>query len=230
MATEGIASFMIAVLPVNAMLLTLSGSVKTAVAQNTNISLVLSIFSTLIHSVLMPLCKALFCFSFLSGQEKSPLKGMIVFGKKTVKTICIFCFSTLLGILGLTHALASSADSVAMRSVRFAAGTFIPIIGSAVGEGSKTLGASLRLVKTQCGVLCIAVLAILILKPLLLLYIQKLFLSFAASVGEILGESRCSGFFRSIGQVLDLIAALLISQGCYLIFYITLFINSGGNL
>ncbi len=229
-ALDGVNAFLLASLPVSTVLLTLSGSLQFSQVQTAHLSFVVSLVSTLLTKFLFPVVRVLFCFSFLDGFDKHSLSGLSKFLQKGAKRLCVFFFTTVSALLALKGALASAADSLAMRSVRFAAGTFIPVVGTLVGESSKTLAASFQLVKTECGVICLLVLIFVLLQPILCVVIQKTVLSLAAGIGEILGEKRCGIFFKSLSGVLDLILALLISHACYALFTITLFLRAKGNV
>lgn len=227
---RSIQTFFLTSLPVTSVLLTLSGSPTVATTLASSLSFTLATASTLVSNLLTPIFNTLFAFSVCDGVLDGILNSFLAFTEKTLKTLCILFFTIVSASLALQNALAGAADSVAMRSVRFAAGNFIPIIGSLVGESSKVLAASFSSVKAECGTLCIIVLAYLLLRPILCIAIQKLFLGFATSFAEIVGEKNTQGFFKSISRLLDLLMALLISEGCYMIFYITLFLTNRGGL
>lgn len=226
---SSIKTFFLTSLPVTTVLLTLSGSPTAAGTMASSLNLTIGAVSTAVSAFLSPLLNTLFVFSAVDGILDGCLKGFLAFLKKTVKVLCIFFFTLVTFSLGLQNALATAADSVAMRSVRFAAGNFIPIVGSLVGESAKTLSAAFSTVKAECGILCIFVLVFVLLRPILCIVVQKLFLGFAGAFAEMVGEDRIRTFLQTLSGLLDLLMALLISQGCYLIFYITLFlVNRGG--
>lgn len=223
-------SFFLTSLPITTVLLTLSGSPSASATMAASLNFAITSVSTAISTFLSPLLNTLFAFSAVDGILDGGLDRFLGFLKKTVKVLCILFFTLISAALAIQNALATAADSVAMRSVRFAAGNFIPVVGSLVGESAKTLAAAFGAVKAECGVLCILVLLYVLLRPILFIAVQKMFLGFAASFSEIFGEKSALGFLTSLSGLLDLLMALLISQGCYLIFYITLFLTNRGGL
>ena len=62
------------------------------------------------------------------------------------------------------------------------------------------------------------------------LTVQKAFLSFAAGIGEMMGEERCQRFLSSLKKVLDLMQAFLLSEGIFFLFAITLFLKTKGSM
>ncbi len=229
-ALSGTANFMLATLPVSTMLLSMCGAVSTSALQGFSLTFVLSAFSTLLYSHLFPLVRTLFCFSFLEGAGGGFLSGISKLIQKTVKTLCIFFFLLATTLIAIRHALSAAADSVAMRSVRFAAGTFIPVVGSALGEQSRVLFASLYLIKNKSGVIFLSVLLFLLIRPILFLYFRKLVFSLSAATAQILGVDSLKKFFQSIAQIMDLMQALVLTQGCYLIFCVTLMLHAKGGM
>ncbi len=223
-------AFMLAVLPVTTLLLSLSGSIGSANLLYANLSLVVSFVSSFVSTTLFPMLKGLFALTLVDGFSDVDLNSLLAFLKKSVKVICVLLFTLLSALLSMQNALAVAKDSLAMRGVRFAAGNFIPVVGSLVGEASRTLSASLKLVRSECGILCVAVILFVILQPILTIGLKKLSLRFAAAVAKILNVKRCALFLEQIGSLLDLMGALLISHGVYLVFYITLFLQNKGSL
>lgn len=222
-------NFMLASLPFTTILLSMGGGLQAGAVQSAHLSFVLSFVSILVSGYLLPILRTLFALSLAGCFSDAGLGGLVSFFKRTVKVLCIFFFTLVSGILALQNALAAASDSLTLRSVRFAAGNFIPVVGSLVGESSKTLAASLKVVRTECGILCLGVLLFLLLRPILCILVQKIFLALAGAVGELLGEKKSQGLLKALGEILDLLMALLLSEGCYLVFYITLFLNNKGS-
>lgn len=228
MTLSQIRNFFLASLPITTLLLALSGSVAQSSLLAASISQTLALFTTLTSNLLSPLLKMLFAFLVVEGISETGLKTLFHFFKKSIKTLLILFFTLVAGTLSLQNALATSADSLAQRTVRFAAGTFIPVIGGVVGQSMSTITAAFSVVKAECGVLCIVLLFLLIVRPILAICVQKIFLSLAGAVADLLGEAKCRNFLDSFRSLLDLLMALMISEGAYLIFYITLFLKSRG--
>jgi len=223
-------AFISASLPVSTILLSMSGAVQTASIQNSHASFVVALVSALVSHVLLPMIRGLFALNLVSHFTAISLDFLLNFLKKLFRNLCVFSFSLLSAFLAMQNALASAADSLSMRSVRFAAGNFIPVVGPLVGEAAKTLSASLKLVRTECGILCLSMILYALLRPILFLWVQKTFLGFAAGFAQIIGEKKGQSFLSSFRSILDLLMALILSEGVYFVFYVTLFLTSKGSL
>lgn len=229
-ALASLADFMAVSVSVMTVLYSVSGSVSTAAASFAGIRFVLAFLTQGIAKMLFPVLKALFGLSLALSLKDLGLSGLLSFFKKGIRTVIVFFFTVVSAMLALQHALAVASDSMTMRSVRFAAGNFIPVVGSFVGESTKTLAASLSLVKTQCGVVCLIVLICTVLQPILYVWVHKTFLNLGKGLGELFGEKSCTSFLGGVSNLMDLMLALLISQGCYFIFFITLFLSTKGSI
>ena len=131
--------------------------------------------------------------------------------------------------LGLQHTLSLGADTLALRTVRFAAGSFIPIVGSFVGESSKTLSASFQVVKSECGIAAILSIVVILIGPIMTLFTRKIYLGLAGAFGEMLGETKCVKFIKALEKLFDLMQAFLLTIGIFFVFSITLFLKTKGN-
>lgn len=227
---NGVCSFLMASLPVSGLLLAMNGEVERATLQGVSLQHVIAVFSAINTQFLAPVLRFLLALTLAGSVAGDGVGGLTAFIARFLKRSILFLFTLLSAILALQNALAAAADSVAMRGVRFAAGSFIPVVGNLVGEASRTLAAGIDLVKKECGVACILILAYLLARPMILLAVQKLILSASGAVGGILGDKACVGFLRGIVSVWDLMLAMLAFQACYFMFSIVLFLGGGGSL
>lgn len=222
--------FMLMVLPITSLLQTMQGSLVASSVQQSGIRLFLSVISSFLSRGLLPMIKSLFSLICVGKFSNLGLGSLFDFLHKTIKRLIILSFTIVGAVIGLQNLLAQSKDSLAMRSVRFAAGNFIPIVGSMVGESAKTVSASIGIVKSECGILCLILIFFVIGKPITQILLQRFFFSLAGSLASMLEEKSACGFLQGIGKIYDLLLALSISQACFFIFYITLVIRSGGSL
>ncbi len=229
-ALSSIQSFFLASLPITTVLLTLCGSPCASATLGASLNLVLGLATTLTTTYLSPLFTSLFALSFTEGISRSGLSGILSFFKKTLKTLLVLFFTLISATLALNNALSIARDSLAMRSVRFAAGNFIPVIGSLIGESARTLSAAFHLIKTECGILCLLVLFYIILRPVFCIAVQKVILRILSGISEMLSDNAICRFLDSVSTLLDLLLTILLSEGCYLIFYVTLFLTNKGSL
>ena len=106
-----------------------------------------------------------------------------------------------------------------------AAGSFIPIVGNAIGEASRTVAAGLGALKGTLGIICVIALAVCVLPVIIKMLITKLTLLTCAVFGDLLGLKREAAFIRSGGELINFTVALLSSVS--LVFVINLMIFAG---
>ena len=148
---------------------------------------------------------------------------------KWVLTALMTVFTAVISIKGITGA---AADSVASRTIRFAASSFIPIIGSSVSEAYSSVKGSLGVIRTSVGSIGIIVLFIIILRPLLSVIAVKFVIFLAKCVNEIFGQPRTAELLKSINSVLSIAMSILIAYAIFFtvatsILMLTAF-NAGG--
>ena len=76
-------------------------------------------------------------------------------GVKTVVTVSLGALLTVfVGVLSIKGVLVQGADSVAMKTAKFAAGTVFPVVGGAVSDALSSVQGSLSLMRASVGNVC----------------------------------------------------------------------------
>ncbi len=154
------------------------------------------------------------CFALSLGNclsEKAPLSELINSIKKFACTLLgaatlLFSFS-----LSVISAGSAGADTLAKRGVKFAAASFIPIVGSALAEATSTVMESMKLIRTMSSVAALAVILLIALPPIVVLCADKLALSCASGVA---GMMSLDGEKKLIDGINSLLTVLLAATVC----------------
>ncbi|MBQ3866678.1 MAG: hypothetical protein II776_07220 [Clostridia bacterium] len=219
--------YLVATMPVSAVLLVMNGEAGRATLQSVSLTHAVGLVSVITARILLPLTRAALAMSLAGAVGDGALNALVSFITRTVKRCVVLLFTLLTAVLTLQHALAAAADSVAMRGVRFAAGSFIPVVGSLVGEAGKTLSAGIDLVRKECGAVCLLILGYLFLRPVIRIALEKTALSLLSASSGVLRDKEAAGFFKGIGEIWDLILAITVFQACYFMFSTMLFLGGG---
>ena len=180
--------FLTSFLPVTASLYTMTGSTATAAAGTSLMLLFNNAVVALADRFLFPLLQVCFALSLVSAVPNGiSLQSIITLVKNTVTTLLAFAFTMFSAVLYFQTAITASADNLAYRSIRFASGVFIPVIGSVIGDASRTVNASIATVKSTVGYIGVAALAILLLPPIITAILYKFVVLLAAMAARILG-------------------------------------------
>ncbi|MBQ4141677.1 MAG: hypothetical protein IJD70_10095 [Clostridia bacterium] len=167
-------------------------------------------------------CMALTLADTLRVGEGS-LSGIVGSIKHTLTFIFGLCSTLLMASLSAQNILAAAGDNAGARTVKFVAGNMIPVVGSTVGETMRTLATSVRLLRSTVGVAGIIAVAMLLLPFLIGLFLTRLALNSAASVGELLGCKNITKLYREIASLYGYIIAAAAMASLLCVLSLTLF-------
>lgn len=221
-------SVMTALVPVTEAVMLSSGSVTQAAVNNGALLIYVTLTENFLRLVLAPLACALLALSFayvgFDGVNISSgiraIRGLIL----TLLGLFLVIFSFVFGIQG---SLAKSADSLTLKSVKFALGSSVPLVGGAVSEALGTLAASLSLIRHTVGGIGIVIILVTVLPPMLALAATRGTLLLCRCVSELFECEKISEVISDSDGVLSLFFAFSVLSGVFFIFALTLFMNSG---
>ncbi len=200
-------------LPMMGTLYALGGNVRAAAANHGVLSVFLSVAQVLCSRAVLPVagvCLVLALSDALTGKAVlKPLGNLI---KRTFTLGISFLMLLLSFLLGLQTTLAAGSDTLALRTVRFAAGSFLPVVGGSVSEAMKTVAGSIGYLRTLAGTGGILVLFLFFLPTFLTVLLTRVVFLLAGALAELLGvkgEGRILGELASVyGYFLAVIAAV----------------------
>lgn len=192
-----LSSFSSAVAPLYTAVYTSFGALSSGALASGGFAVFIAVLENLILGILSPLLRILLALLLFSSFSHAPILPQI---EKRLRAAYIWILSLVGVLLGASLAaeksLAAAADTVSSRTVKFAVGSSIPLVGSSVSSMLGTLEASLSLVKSSFGAGSLLVLFSL-LAPILA---ELLMFRFALSLGSLLAEG---AGVSSIGTVCD---------------------------
>ena len=137
------------------------------------------------------------------------IKKFVIVGLGLIMTV----FTGIMSIQGLTGA---AADNVSSKAIKFAASSFIPVIGNSVSEAYSTVKGSLGVIRSTVGSIGIIVLFIIAAKPVISMIAVKLAIFLAKCVNDFFGRSKISDLLGSVNSVLSIGMSIVIA---YVIFF-----------
>lgn len=149
---------------------------------------------------------------------------------KTVRN-CFITLVTLSGViltamLSFQSSIAAASDSLAARTVKFAVGRLVPIVGGSVGDSLRTVGASLSLVKSTVGATAVFAILAIALPPLISLLLDRFMLNISAGVATLLGCTRVSKLLCELRGIYDVMCAVVAATSVQFIIILTVFIKT----
>ena len=201
--------FLLAYVPVFAVIVSVSGSAATALTYNSAVLTAAQLISAASTKLFMPLCGILMSlgisFSLNETVSAQRLTGAI---NKAITFFVGICSSFFAALLTLRGVMSAGADSMATRGVRMALSSFIPVVGGAISEAYSSVLGSLSIIKGSVAVFGIAAVFALNLPVLIQAGLYGLSLSAASFFADSFSQSGMSGVLRCIGCAVKLMSAL----------------------
>lgn len=141
------------------------------------------------------------------------VKSFISAIKKTSMLILSFLSVVLTGVLSIKTFVSAPADSLAFRSVKFLAGSTIPVVGATVGEALGTVGGCLKLLKSNVAVFGVAAVIILFLPVLVCLVIYRIVFLLCSAVSDIVSDTHSAELLRLADSVVSFLMGIIILMG-----------------
>ena len=201
-----ISSFLTGFAPVYAGISAASGQILTGSNTAYFLLSLSSIISGITGAAIIPLLSVYVCLSavggVLSGIDISPVCD----GKKKIVNIFLGFFSAVfVGFLSLKNAVSSASDSLTLRGIKFATGSFFPVVGSALSEAISAAGGYLGIIKNTFGVFGILVLVFMFLPIAISILLWMLSITISLSASSAVGEEAMSRSLKSLRSAFSLL-------------------------
>ena len=134
------------------------------------------------------------------------------------------CLSAVLAFQGI---ISKSADSLAIKGIKFAVGSFIPVVGSAVNEALSTIAGGIGTIKAATGVVGAVAVCLLAALPIIQILMHKLFLELLSVCSGILGLGPEGKLISDIASFLGYTAAVMAISSVFFILSLSLMAASG---
>ena len=222
---ESVQGYYASSVPIMTGMYALGGNTSLAAANGACSTVVLSIASFMCQSVVLPASRLCFALS-LAGNDTVKLSPV----SKAVSGFVTKLLSVTMGLVAsgmlLSTTLAKSADGVGIRVLKFAASSFVPIVGGALSEATATLSESVRILRSSLGIFGIAAILYIILPVIVRVWVSKFSFSLAAGLADMLDCKREGALLKDVSAIYSLSLAALIGISLCLILALTVFVNT----
>lgn len=211
-------------LPMMGTLYALGGNVGAAAANHTVMSVFLSVAQMLCTRAVLPvagICLLLAVCDALTGRAAlKPLGNLI---KRTFTLGFSFLMLLLSFLLGLQTTLAAGSDTLALRTVRFAAGSFLPVVGGSISEAMKTVAGSISYLRTLAGSGGILVLFLFFLPTFLTVLTTRIVFLLCGALAELLEAKSEGRVLSELASVYGFFLAVIAAVFTMAVFALTIF-------
>lgn len=203
--------FMFAFIPTFCVIVAASGSAVSAFSTNTLLLTLAQSLNYISKNIFLPLSNAFLAVGICSGiRAELNMQGILAFMKKYITTGISVCAAGFVSILSIKTAVASRADAIGLRSIRFAINSVVPVIGSAISEGLLSIQSYSSLIRSSVGIVGIIAVAAVFLPAILEVAFWRLFLNLSQLVSETSCDSSVSCVIKAFCDALLIMNVILI--------------------
>lgn len=205
------ANLFLAYIPIAAVMMAASGKAMSSVSYQAAMIAVGQGTVRVFSGVILPLLNIFLGFGITAGiAPQARLTGFCTMTSRLTRRILAFVMTVFAAVISIRQLLSDNIDSVGTRAVKFGLTSFVPVVGSALGEAYKTVQGSVRMLKSGLGVFVILAIAFTFL-PLLIRGIGwSLCLMFGKALAEAMGIDDCARLLEALREVFSIIVAVLL--------------------
>ena len=222
-----LSGFFGALVPIMTAITASGGGAGTAAAQASGMSLTLGAVNMLSARLLLPAVSVIFALALVGSVSSDGAVSALAVSVKNVFMWTLGILSALLvASLSLQTVITSAADSMAMRSAKYAASGMIPIVGGTVSASLSTLASGLAYAKSAVGTSAISVLVGICMAPLVRLLAYRLAFELCLSLSGFF-SSPAAKHLSAMRSALDALTAVFSISAVIYIIEIILFMKCG---
>ena len=204
--------------PVMGGLLVAGGNTATAASTGGAMAALSLLLEYLGGAALLPLLRIQLGFLLVSAIGEVKTDGVVATLRSLYLTAVGFFCMLISAAQALGNAIGTAGDSLSLRTMRFAVGQMVPVVGGTVSGSLGTALASVALVRSVAGT-SVAVAVLLPLIPVAVeLLLARFALSLLASAAGLLGAATPLRLFRSFRALFDLVLGAVVFSGLLFLF------------
>lgn len=205
------ADFTFAFFPAFCIIVATSGGTMTSFSVNTTLLILAQGLNFISSLFFIPITNCFLALGVCSSLRKDlNLSGITASLKGIITTIISSLSAVFVSVLSVKTAVASRADALGLRSVRFAINSIVPVIGSSISEGLLSIQSYSSLIKTSVGVVGIIAVCAIFLPSIAEAALWRFMLSIADICSQLFSDSPTSGAIKVFRDTLLIINVILI--------------------
>lgn len=215
------ANFLYALLPVILSSFALVGGTAAATMVQPSVLGVITLFMGLLERFFLPLLTVMAALTVCSHlSRRFSFKNFIELIRSVILISLGFLMMLCTGVLSLSGIAAGTIDGLGAKSLKMAAGNFIPVVGGYISDAfDSILGAGL-LLRSSIGIFGVIVVAVILIVPVLRILIMALLFKLVAAVLQPFGDDAFVGALSDFSSVLMLLFGLVTITGLLFFFLI----------
>lgn len=142
--------------------------------------------------------------------DKTRISGFIKIIKSVTKWLMAFVITLFTGINAIYGFTSSALDAVGAKTIKFAVGSLVPVVGGFLSDTLDTVVSSARLLKNAVGVSGIIIMCGICIVPVIKIGVMQLLLKLCAAVVEPVTDPRISGMIWEISEAVTSVFGIVI--------------------
>ncbi len=162
--------------------------------------------------VILPLFIVAFVFTIVNNMSGSTsFNKFVEVAQSSFKWIIGIIFTIFFAFLSINGLIASVYDGISIRTAKYTMKSYIPYVGGYMSDGLDILLSSSVLIKNAVGTCGLILLIATVLIPLVKMIVVNFGLKITGAILEPISDKRISNFVFSIGKILNMLIACLVS-------------------
>lgn len=225
-AIDEMVSFIHAILPVLLTLMASLGAVASASLLHPFVLGAISVLGGVIKNVIFPLIYLAAVLGIVTRiTDRVPASRLAGFAKDIATAGMGLILTIFLGVMVIQGVTGAAGDGLALRTVKYATGAFIPVVGKTLTDAVEVVASTSLLLKNAVGMVGAVVITAISIFPALKILSLVVIYKLAAALVQPLGDDRIAASLDSMGNSLVLVFAAVIAVG--LMFFLALAIIVG---
>lgn len=205
------AGFLLACVPVLVGIMIAAGQPAAAGSYNLLMVAVGNVISLLSANILVPMMNIFLALSIVAAVSPGiNLSGLCDAFNKVVKWIMGFCMTVFAALLTMHGIVSTAVDSTGSKAAKFLVSSFVPVVGSALGEALHTINSCVKMLKS--GVSAFGLLAgIFIFLPIIIQCITWLLtINICAGISGVFDQKEITSVLKAVVTVIETMLGMIL--------------------
>ena len=215
-------SFMKMATPTYISLMISTGNITVAKSMEPVFLFVVHFIGDFMDRIMLPIVFWISILSVVNNlSDRFNISKLIIFTKQSITWLLTGIVTFFVAIMKLTGITSAAIDGVALKSMKYAVGRFVPVVGGILTDSIDTVVTSTLVVKNVMGVLGVIVMIIICAMPIIKLGVSFIMFKIAAGVIEPIADKRIVGIVSNIASGISLLFIMVFSVTVMFIISIT---------
>lgn len=224
---QNISDFITKLSPMLMVLLVSGGSVTSAAAFHPILSAAVYITALIVDKCIVPLVYLSAVLGIVGHiTPKLQITAVTKLVRAIGKWILLSTLTIFTGITALYGFSAPTFDAVALKGLKFAVGSFVPIVGGILSDTVETVLSGTELMRGAVGTAGIITIVATCLTPILKVFIIKLMIEICAAASEPLTDKRIMEMLKDIAASVSMVLGMMITISMLFIITIAIILSS----